>query len=96
MVISSICRLMAKKKTKKLDARILALAERLKQLRKDKGYSSYEGFAVDYDLDRKQYWRIENGSNITITTLIKVLDIHKKDLSTFFREVENMKKPVKD
>ncbi len=87
---------MAKRKSKKLDVRILAIAERLKQLRKDKGYSSYEGFAIDFDLDRKQYWRIENGSNITINTLIKVLDIHNKELSSFFREVENIKKAIKD
>jgi transcriptional regulator with XRE-family HTH domain len=83
---------MAKKKPKKLDPRVYAIAERLKQLRKDMDYSSYESFAINFDLDRKQYWRIENGSNITISTLIKVLDIHKKDLSVFFREVENMKK----
>jgi len=68
------------------------MAERLKELRKGLGYNSYEGFAINFDLDRKQYWRIENGSNITLSTLLKVLDIHKKDLSVFFREVENMKK----
>lgn len=82
---------MAKKKPKKLDSRIYAVAEKLKQLRRDMDYTSYESFAINFDLDRKQYWRIENGSNITLSTLIKVLDIHKKDLSVFFREVENMK-----
>jgi len=83
---------MAKKKPKKLDSRIYSVAERLKQLRRDMNYGSYESFAIDFDLDRKQYWRIENGSNITLSTLIKVLDIHKKDLSVFFREVENMRR----
>ena len=55
-------------------------------------YSSYESFALDHDLDRKQYWRVENGSNITIRTLIKILAVHNKDLPTFFKEIEVSKK----
>lgn len=86
---------MAKKKVK-IDQRIVAIAAYLKQLRKDLGYSSYESFANDFDLDRKQYWRIEKGANITVGTLIKVLDIHKKNLTDFFKEVENNMKKAKE
>jgi transcriptional regulator with XRE-family HTH domain len=62
------------------------IAKKLKQLRLNKGYKSYETFAVDYELDRKQYWRIENGSNITLATLIKVLKIHRVSLKRFFSD----------
>jgi transcriptional regulator with XRE-family HTH domain len=62
------------------------IAKKLKQLRLNKGYKSYETFAVDYELDRKQYWRIENGSNITLATLIKVLKIHRVSLKKFFSD----------
>ncbi len=62
------------------------IAKKLKQLRITKGYKSYETFALDYDLDRKQYWRIENGANITVNTLIKVLKIHRLTLKRFFSD----------
>lgn len=76
-------------KTKKLDSEewIILISEKLKELRKAQ-YSSYEDFALDHGLDRKQYWRIENGANITIKTLIKILDIHKKSLNEFFTEIQ--------
>lgn len=76
-------------KSKKADADewIVLIAQKLKEMRKEK-YSSYENFALDHGLDRKQYWRVEKGSNITIKTLVKILDLHKKDLVTFFNEIE--------
>ena len=77
-------------KSKKTDADewIVLISQKLKEMRKEK-YSSYENFALDHGLDRKQYWRIENGSNTTIRTLVKILELHKKDLATFFREIED-------
>ena len=66
---------------------IALVAARLKQLRIEKGYSSYETFALDHGLDRKQYWRIESGSNITLKSLIKILALHNKELSDFFSDL---------
>lgn len=83
---------MAKRGHSKQEIWIQLTSERLKELRKEAGYSSYETFATENDLDRKQYWRVENGLNITIRTLTKILGIHKKPLSEFFKEVENKKK----
>lgn len=68
------------------DTRIKSIAEKIKRLRIEKQYTSYETFALDYQLDRKQYWRIENGDNITLKTLLKILDIHQITLSQFFNE----------
>jgi transcriptional regulator with XRE-family HTH domain len=75
---------MAKVKTNKVSN----IASKLKQMRIDAGFTSYENFANVNDLDRKQYWRIENGANITISTLIKILEIHKNSLKDFFTDID--------
>lgn len=67
---------------------LLIIASKIKRLRIDRGYSSYEVFALENNFDRKQYWRIENGSNITITTLTKVLDALEISLTEFFSDLE--------
>lgn len=64
------------------------IGKKLKQLRIKKGYASYETFAVDNDLDRKQYWRVENGANITLKTLEKILVIHNLKVKDFFADFE--------
>ncbi len=71
-----------------VDPRILKIANKLKALRIQKGYSSHESFAWDYGLNRVQYWRIEKGSNITIKTLLTVLDIHNISLKEFFENLQ--------
>ncbi|MBA3898831.1 MAG: XRE family transcriptional regulator [Bacteroidetes bacterium] len=63
-----------------------SIGHKLKQLRIDKGYKSYETFALEHNLDRKQYWRIEFGTNITIKSLILVLEAHNLTLQEFFRD----------
>lgn len=87
----SICQ-MGKSKKDNFDKWTTLISERIKSLRKEAGYTSYETFANDHDLDRKQYWRVEAGANITVRTLVKILAIHKKDLSVFFKEVEHLAK----
>ncbi|KAA9331157.1 helix-turn-helix domain-containing protein [Adhaeribacter soli] len=64
-----------------------AIGRKLKELRIQKGYSSYEAFAVAHDLGRVQYWRLERGeANFTIRTLLNVLEIHNMTLKDFFSE----------
>jgi len=67
---------------------IKKIAEKVKQLRIDKGYSSYENFAYENDLSRVQYWRLERGTNFTINYLLRVLEIHKISLSEFFKDID--------
>ena len=70
----------------KLDKQRVAISSKLKQLRIDGGYTSYEKFANQHNLDRKQYWRIEeNETNFTINSLLRILEIHKLSLEDFFR-----------
>lgn len=68
----------------KNEKRLIKIGERLRDLRKKSGYKSYENFAFDNELNRVQYGRMETGANITIASLLKVLDIHKLTLEDFF------------
>lgn len=72
---------------KDIDTIILQIAEKIKALRKEKGFKSYETFAFEYDINRVQYWRIEKGNNITLKTLLKVLAIHNLTLNEFFKDL---------
>jgi hypothetical protein len=77
-----------KKAPSKPDKRQKKIAEKIKQLRLATGQKSYEKFAWENDMNRIQYFRIEKGENITIATLLKVLDIHKISLKDFFSDIE--------
>ena len=68
----------------KHEKRLIKIGEKLRSLRKKAGYKSYENFAFDNELNRVQYGRMEKGANITLVSLLKVLDIHKLSLEDFF------------
>jgi transcriptional regulator with XRE-family HTH domain len=64
---------------------LLKIGDRVRELRKAKGYTSYESFAFDHDIPRMQYWRLEKGkSNVTIRSLEKILKIHNMSFKDFF------------
>jgi transcriptional regulator with XRE-family HTH domain len=70
---------------------LIKIGERLRELRKAKGYSSYENFAFDHDIPRMQYWRLEKGkTNVTIRTLEKVLKIYNISFKEFFDFEKNI------
>lgn len=63
------------------------LEYKLDQLCVKNGYGSYEDFAIKNELSRMQYWRIEKGkTNITLRSLIVILNIHNLTLEEFFHE----------
>ena len=70
-----------------IENKIKSIAFNIKQLRKDKGYTSYETCAFDHELNRVQYWRVENGQNITLKTLLKILAIHNLSIEDFFTKI---------
>jgi len=72
---------------KSLDERLRAIGEKIKELRSEKGYTSYENFAWDNNLPRMQYWRMEKGTNFTIKNLLRILDIHGLTLREFFSDI---------
>jgi transcriptional regulator with XRE-family HTH domain len=68
-----------------LDVTLRDIGNKLTELRRRKGYTSHESFAYDHDIPRMHYWRIENGkTNLTIRSLMRILNIHKISLQEFF------------
>jgi transcriptional regulator with XRE-family HTH domain len=62
------------------------IGEKLKKLRIDKGYTSYEQFAIAHDLHAAYYWNIEKGRNISIDYLQNLLNIHGITFEEFFKD----------
>lgn len=61
------------------------IGDRLKQLRKEAGYSSYEYFAYENNISRPQYGKYEAGANIQLNTLIRILKHLNISLEDFFK-----------
>ena len=65
-----------------------AIALRLKELRKAKGYSNYEHIAFDLEMSRSAYWRLETGANFELKTLIKICRLLEISLEEFFKGID--------
>lgn len=63
---------------------LIIVAERLKQLRKARGYKNYEHIAFDLGMSRSAYWRLESGENFNLKTLIKICKLLEISLEEFF------------
>ena len=74
--------------TKPNQEELKAIALRLKELRKAKGYSNYEHIAVDLEMSRSAYWRLETGANFELKTLIKICRLLKVSLEEFFKGID--------
>lgn len=79
---------MAKTKTKKppLERQLKNLGNRIKQLRKEKGFSNYEFFAYENRIGRSQYGKYEQGVDMQFSSILKLLEIHGMSLKEFFGE----------
>ena len=65
---------------------LLKLGNRIKQLRVERGYTSYENFAYEHDIPRAQYGRYENGEDLKYSSLLKVMKAFGISLQDFFSE----------
>ena len=63
---------------------LLVLSNRLKELRKEKGYANYEHIAFELGMSRSAYWRLESGENFSIKTLVKVCKLLEVTMEEFF------------
>ena len=61
---------------------------KIKELRIKQGYTSYEQFAIEHNLSRMYYWKVEKGQNITLAYLFKLLDIFKVSPQDFFKDMQ--------
>ncbi len=79
-----------KKSSKKipLDAsqELIKLGNRIKALRIQNGYTSYETFAYEHEIARAQFGRYEKGEDIRFSTLIKVINAFGLTVEEFFSE----------
>lgn len=62
------------------------VAQRLKQLRKSKGFTSGEAFAFSHGINRSQYISYERGIDLRISSLTKICEAHGITLEQFFSE----------
>lgn len=71
-----------------IDPRLAKIGEKIKDLRIKKGYSSYEQFAFEHELPRSGYGDHEKGKNMTLNSLLRILDIHGVAVKDFFKDVK--------
>lgn len=73
-------------KTLEAEAELKQIGARIKELRKRKGYTSYETFANEHDIHRVQWGRYEQGLDMYSSTLIKITKLLGVSLKEFFSE----------
>ena len=62
------------------------IGDRLRQIRKEKGYSSPDKFAYEHGINRSQYGKYEAGTeDLRLSSLIKVLSKLGLSLNEFFK-----------
>jgi len=62
------------------------LANRIKDLRTKKGYSSHEYFVYDHNFSRSQFGRYEKGQDLRFSSLLKIVRAFEMTLEEFFSE----------
>jgi transcriptional regulator with XRE-family HTH domain len=75
-------------KSKEKTPELIAVGNRLKQVRKEKGFKNYEHIAYELGMSRSAYWRLENGDNFSLKTLIKVCKLLEVTFEEFFQGVQ--------
>ncbi|MBI1307046.1 MAG: XRE family transcriptional regulator [Bacteroidetes bacterium] len=77
------------KNTGDRNPQIVQIGKHLQHLRKQLGYTSAEKFAWENNINRVQYWRMENGQNFSLESLLKVLDAMHISLQEFFSSLDS-------
>jgi transcriptional regulator with XRE-family HTH domain len=86
-----ICTVKKQKKTKiakqlSKEQALQKLGERIRRLRIQKGYTSYEYFAYEHEISRAQFGRYERGEDLRFSTLVKIINAMDLTLDEFFGE----------
>lgn len=75
-----------KKNELDVDEQLKKLGERIKKLRIEKGYTSYEYFAYEHNISRAQFGRYEQGQDLRFSSLVKIVSAFGMTLEDFFSE----------
>jgi transcriptional regulator with XRE-family HTH domain len=62
------------------------MGERIRKLRIERGYTSYEYFAYEHEISRAQFGRYERGEDLRFSTLVKIINAMGLTLEEFFAE----------
>jgi transcriptional regulator with XRE-family HTH domain len=65
---------------------VLKMAKRLKGLRVEQGFTSYESFANEHGLSRALYGRYEKGKDLRFSSLVRLVKAFDITLEEFFSE----------
>lgn len=68
------------------DQELKKFAERLKNLRKKKGYTNMDIFAYEHGFGRAQYGRYENGQDLRYSTIVRLANCFEMSINEFFSE----------
>jgi transcriptional regulator with XRE-family HTH domain len=74
------------KKVLNPEAELKKLGARIKQLRIERGYTSYEYIAYEHNISRAQFGRYEQGQDLRFSSLLRVLVALDVTLEEFFSE----------
>ena len=64
------------------------IGSKIRELRIKKGFTNYEHFAYEIDVSRSLYGRYENGANMKISSLLKILNGLDITLTDFFNQLD--------
>jgi transcriptional regulator with XRE-family HTH domain len=68
------------------DQELKKFANRLKDLRKKKGYTNMDIFAYEHGFGRAQYGRYENGQDLRYSTIVRLAGCFDMSINEFFSE----------
>lgn len=68
---------------------LVNIGKHLKRLRQKAGFTSQVEFAESNDIPYNTYCRMERGEGSTLTSLNRVLNVHKISMADFFDGMEN-------
>ena len=70
------------------DRKLRLMGEKLRRLRLEKGYGSYDFFAWEHQIPRMQYLKMEQGKNHTMKSLFRVLKALDITPEEFFKDIK--------
>lgn len=73
-------------KTKKEKELIEKLGKRIRQLRKEKGYTNADFFAYKNEIDRSQYGKYERGTDMNFSSIVRISEALGVTVEEFFSE----------
>jgi len=73
-------------KVREFEKDLQKVGNRIKALRIKRGYTSYEIFAFDNNINRAQFGRYERGEDLRLSSLLRILKALKVSPEEFFSE----------